>query len=351
MKVIITGGAGFIGSNAAEYYARKKWDVVLFDNLSRRGSEENKKYLEKRFPKKIVFIRGDVSKRKELCRLYRHITKADLILHLAAQTAVTTSLKNPVEDFEANALGSLNLLELVREIKEKEGVNPIIIYSSTNKVYGKMTSIQTAKRKKGYIYQKLSDGISECVPLDFHSPYGCSKGCADQYFRDYARIYGLKTIVFRQSCIYGPNQYGISDQGWISWFILAGILGKPITIFGDGLQTRDILYIDDLIRAYELARKDYDKLKSHIYNIGGGSKNKISIISFLNLLERKFGIKTRYKFSDWREGDQKVCVMDTRAAFGEFGWRPLVGLEEGIERAYYWVLDKKEKMAHIISAN
>ncbi len=331
--VFITGGAGFIGINTANYYLDKGYKVIIFDNFSREGSKKNIAWLKKEFRNKsFSVVKGDI--RYDLEKLGKLVKSADLILHLAAQVAVTTSVLNPRDDFETNALGTFNVLEAVR----KSGNNPILIYSSTNKVYGGLEDLKIVERSTRYTFKDLPNGVSEERCLDFHSPYGCSKGTADQYVRDYARIYGLNTIVFRQSCIYGPHQFGVEDQGWVAWFIIALTLGKEITIYGNGKQVRDLLYVKDLVRAYDMASKNIEKTKGQIYNIGGGAKNTISIwYDFKPILEKLFNKKITPKFSKWRPGDQPIYVSDTRKAERDFGWISAVDVETGIEKLYNWI--------------
>lgn len=334
-KLLITGGAGFIGSNIAHYFARKDCTVTIFDNFERRGTRENAKWLTDQFPQ-IHIIEGDVRKRNDL---KRGINEAEIIFHLAAQVAVTTSVVDPTTDFEINALGTFNVLEIARQTGNK----PILIFSSTNKVYGGMEDLEIIERNGKYDYKDLPLGISETMNLDFHSPYGCSKGAADQYVRDYARIYDLPTVVFRQSCIYGPRQFGIEDQGWIAWFIIAATLGEKITVYGDGKQVRDVLYIDDLVRLFEIAVEKIEKTKGEIYNVGGGRENTLSVWSeFGPILDDLFGRKIDVSFSNWRPGDQKVYISDIRYVEKELGWKPKVKVAEGIEKLFHWVQDNKQ---------
>lgn len=337
-KVLITGGAGFIGINSAVYFLSKGCEVTIFDNFSREGSKKNLAWIEKEYKNnKLAVVKGDV--RYDLGKLGDLAKNADLVLHLAGQVAVTTSVENPREDFEINALGTFNVLEAVR----KSGHNPILIYSSTNKVYGGLEDLKIIEQKTRYTFKDLPYGVSEERGIDFHSPYGCSKGTADQYVRDYSRIYDLNTIVFRQSCIYGPHQFGIEDQGWVAWFIIALSKGENITIYGDGKQVRDLLYIDDLVKAFDLAAKNITKTKGQIYNIGGGAKNTISIwFDFKPILEKLFGKNIHPKFSDWRLGDQPVFISDIRKAKKDFGWEPLINTEEGIKKLYEWVSSNRE---------
>lgn len=337
MKILITGGAGFIGTNATEYFLNKGNTVTVFDNFSRDGSRSNLLFLKKNYKtKNLKVIEGDI--RYDQKKLIRLVKNADLVLHLAAQVAVTTSVLDPEEDFGINALGTFNVLEAVR----KSGNNPILIYSSTNKVYGGLEDLKVVEEKTRYKIASLPYGVSEERCLDFHSPYGCSKGTADQYVRDYSRIYGLNTIVFRQSCIYGPHQFGVEDQGWVAWFIIALTKSKEITIYGNGKQVRDILYVEDLVRAYEMAAKNIKKTRGKIYNIGGGSTQTISIwFDFKPILEKLFHRKITVKFSKWRPGDQPIFVSDIRRAKKDFGWEPKIGVTEGITKLHSWIQENK----------
>lgn len=333
MNIVITGGAGFIGSNAAAYYLGNKSNVVIFDNLARLGTDKNLAWL-KTLGGNLTFIQGDVRSLKDCGKIESFIARADAVLHLAAQVAVTTSVVNPREDFDINAFGTFNVLETMRLSKSKAK----FIYSSTNKVYGGMDEIKVIEKGNRYSYRDLPFGASEKQPLDFHSPYGCSKGAADQYVHDYGRIYGLDTVVFRQSCIYGPRQFGVEDQGWVAWFIIATALGKKLTIYGDGKQVRDLLYVEDLVHAYDMAIKSGSKTRGGVYNIGGGSDNTLSVwTEFGPLLEALFGKKLSVKFEDWRPGDQKIFVADIRKAKREFGWQPRTNVHVGITKLYEWV--------------
>lgn len=332
MKVVITGGAGFIGVNAAEYFLKKGEAVVLFDNLSRAGAEENKKWICGRFPG-VEFIQGDIRNTADCERLFQKHSDAAFVLHLAAQVAVTTSVANPRADFENNAAGSLNVLEGVR----KHCPESFCLYASTNKVYGKMEELKVVEKENRYQYADCPRGISEKAPLDFYSPYGCSKGTADQYFRDYHRIYGLQTAVFRQSCIYGYRQFGVEDQGWVAWFIIAVLTGQPLTIYGDGKQVRDVLFITDLVRAFDLVYQRREKTSGKIYNIGGGPANTLSLLELLGMLETLLGRKIAVKYSGWRPGDQKVYISDITKSRKDFGWKPEVSSKEGVEKLYQWV--------------
>ncbi len=336
MKYLITGGGGFIGSNLTHTLLQRGDHVIIFDNFSRNGSKSNLAWLQKMHTKGLTVVVGDI--RDDFKKLVPLVKKVDVVIHLAAQVAVTTSVENPSEDFEINAFGTFNLLEAVR----KAGNNPIVLYSSTNKVYGELEDIETQETQTRYAFVSMKSGVTEERNLDFHSPYGCSKGTADQYVRDYARIYGLRTIVFRQSCIYGPRQFGVEDQGWVAWFIIALTLKKNITIYGNGKQVRDLLHVDDLVNAYDMAIKNIEKTKGQIYNIGGGNKNTISIwYEFKPLLEELFKKKIKVKFADSRPGDQPIFVSDIRKAEKDFGWKPKIPVEKGIEKLFMWIQENK----------
>lgn len=332
MKVFITGGAGFIGCNVADYHLRRGDQVVIFDNLSRRGTDCNLEWLRNRHSSQLIFIQGDI-------RHYEALSKAltpdvERVYHLAGQVAVTTSVQNPREDFEINAWGTFNVLEAVRMVAP----TAVVLYASTNKVYGGMEQITIVEGEKRYCYSDLPSGISEEQALDFHSPYGCSKGAGDQYVRDYARIYGLQTVVLRQSCIYGPRQFGVEDQGWVAHFCIAARLERPITIFGNGKQVRDILWVDDLIAAYEAAATHIEIASGQIYNIGGGPDNTMAIWSeFGPLLEKLAGRTIPATYDSWRPGDQPVYISNIQKAERELGWRPQVSVSSGIERLWHWV--------------
>ncbi len=330
-KILITGGAGFIGANLARHLVETSHNVVLFDNLSRRGADANLAWLRDATGDRFRFVAGDV---RDWAAVAEAAAGVERIYHLASQVAVTTSVQNPREDFEINALGTLNVLEAARRAAD----DPIVLYASTNKVYGGMEGVGIVQQPTRYGYQDLPDGVSEEVPLDFHSPYGCSKGAGDQYTRDYARIYGLRTVVFRQSCIYGPRQFGVEDQGWVAYFLIAATLGWPITIYGDGKQMRDLLHVDDLIWAYDAAVEHIEVAAGQIYNIGGGPACSLAIwAEFGPLLESLLGRPVSVQYSDWRPGDQKVFVSDVRKAERDLGWRPTILPQQGIPRLLRWV--------------
>jgi CDP-paratose 2-epimerase len=332
----ITGGAGFIGSNYVNRLLENGEKVTIYDNLSRAGAPRNLKWLQEKFGEKAFqLVVGDIRNADLLTDSSR---EAEVIIHLAAQVAVTTSVVKPREDFEINALGTFNVLEAAR----LNDCKPVVIYASTNKVYGGMEDVRVIEDTIRWHYADLPMGCPETQPLDFHSPYGCSKGTGDQYVRDYSRIYDLPTVVLRQSCIYGPRQFGVEDQGWVAWMIIAAITGLPLTIYGDGKQIRDILYVDDLLDAYDAAIARIDKIKGQVYNLGGGPENTMSIwTEFGPMLEKLLGKPVPVAHGDWRPGDQKVFVADIRKAGRELGWRPLVGVEEGVGRLFTWVKENK----------
>jgi len=328
-RVLISGGAGFIGVNAADRYLSKGWKVSVFDNLSRKGTEKNLRWLRGRGP--VEFVKGDLRDARAVDRwVSGRRAGLEVVLHLAAQVAVTTSVVDPRTDFEVNAFASLNLLEAIRKTK----LRPLAIYASTNKVYGGMESIRTLRRGDRYAYADRPRGIAETEPLDFHSPYGCSKGAADQYFRDYRRIYGLPTVVFRQSCIYGPHQQGNEDQGWVAHFMMAAQAGRGVTLFGDGRQVRDVLFVSDLIDAYELAYRKRAKSAGRIYNMGGGPSNTVSLLELLSWIGERRGRKVPVLRRGWRPGDQRVYISSIDSARRELGWRPKVSAREGFERLW-----------------
>jgi len=335
MKYLITGGCGFIGANFAEQLLERGDEVVLLDNLSRAGSVANLIHLQKKYPG-VEFVHGDV--RVDFDKKLHLMEEVDVVYHLAGQVAVTTSYKYPKEDFDTNALGTFNVLEAIRRSERK----PMIIYASTNKVYGGMTDIEIVKKGKRYIYKDLKKGIPENRLLDFHSPYGCSKGVADQYVRDFSRMYDIKSVVMRQSCIYGGRQFGVEDQGWVAWFIIAAHIGNPITIFGDGMQVRDVLYVDDLFEAWDLATKNMGEHSGKIFNIGGGPKYSLSLLELLDMLEVLMDKKIDHSFSDWRPGDQPVYISDITKAKKELGWEPRTSPKEGVSKLSSWVITNTE---------
>lgn len=333
---LVTGGAGFIGSNYVQRLLTRGEKVTIYDNFSRAGAPRNLEWLKQQFGENAFeVIVGDV---RDADRIAETAKSADRIVHLAGQVAVTTSVINPRDDFESNALGTFNVMEAAR----LSGRDPIVVYASTNKVYGGMDDVELFEEPTRWRYKDLVHGCPETQPLDFHSPYGCSKGTGDQYVRDYARMYGLRTVVFRQSCIYGPRQFGIEDQGWVAWFIIAAVMNRPITIYGDGKQVRDILHVSDLIAAYDLAIDKIDIARGQVYNMGGGPDNVMSIwAEFGPKLEKFINGKIEVARGDWRPGDQRVFYADISKAEKELGWKPQVGVEEGVQKLFEWVQANK----------
>jgi CDP-paratose 2-epimerase len=331
-NVLVTGGAGFIGSNLVHALLSAGHHITVFDALLRRGTEHNLAWLRGQHPPgRLRFIQGDV---RDFAALRTAVADADVIYHLAGQVAVTSSVEDPRTDYEINALGTFNLLEAAR----LGGRRPTIVFTSTNKVYGGMEDVVTVERATRYEYRDLPHGVSESQPLDFHSPYGCSKGAADQYVRDYGRIYGLPTVVFRMSCIYGPRQFGNEDQGWLAHFLIAALTGKPITIYGDGKQVRDVLFVEDLVRAFRLAAERIDSVAGQVFNIGGGPANTLAVWQeFQDLLADLKGEKVPVRYGEWRPGDQPCYVSDIRKANRLLGWEPRVSKEEGVRRLWEWV--------------
>jgi CDP-paratose 2-epimerase len=333
MKYAITGGAGFIGSNTADRILQQGHEVIVIDNLSRRGSEANLAWLTGKHAH-LQFEKIDIRDAEAMTRVFSRHHPIDRTLHFAGQVAVTSSVEDPREDFEINAMGTFNVLEAIRK------TNPVslFLYSSTNKVYGALDQLEVLEDASRYRYSEGIKGVSESTLLDFHSPYGCSKGSADQYVRDYHRIYGMNTLVFRNSCIYGPRQFGIEDQGWLAWFVIAAVTQKPITIYGNGKQVRDVLHVEDLIRAMLLAMDRVEVTAGQVYNIGGGAENSISVWEeFGPMLEGLLGHEIPVARADWRPGDQPLYISDISKAHRDFGWRPEIGVQEGIRSLFDWV--------------
>lgn len=332
MRVFITGGAGFIGCNLADYHMKCGDEAIVFDNLSRKGTDANLAWLRENHGDRLTFVRGDI---RDFDALQAALpAETGRVYHMAGQVAVTTSVVNPREDFEINAFGTFNVLEAVRA----NAPHAITFYASTNKVYGGMEDILVVEDATRYRYRDLPLGIPEDRLLDFHSPYGCSKGTGDQYVRDYARIYGMRTVVFRQSCIYGLRQFGVEDQGWIAHFCIAARLGRPISIYGNGKQVRDVLWIDDLVAAYNAASDHIDVAAGQIYNIGGGPNITMSIwTEFGPMLAKLAGHPILVTYGDWRPGDQPVYVSDIRKAEHDLKWTPRVSMPEGVERLWRWI--------------
>ena len=333
--VLITGGAGFVGSNLAERLLRRGTSVLILDNLSRKGAERNLRYLCETHGDLVRAHVNDVRERRVVEEL---VARCESIFHFAAQVAVTTSLVDPVEDFESNLLGTLNVLEAVR----KQDQPPPMLFTSTNKVYGNLHDIELVQVQDRHVPRDPDlrmYGIGESRPLDFHSPYGCSKGAADQYVLDYARMYGLPATVFRMSCIYGRRQLGTEDQGWVAHFALQVLRNQRLTIYGDGRQVRDILYIDDLIDAMLMAMEDIDLVAGKAFNIGGGPDNAVSLLEVIRYLAELSQVEPEVRYGSWRKGDQPYYVSNTRRFTEATGWTPQIPVEQGISQLHHWLLD------------
>lgn len=341
-KVLVTGGAGFIGYHTVKYFAKRGYGVVILDNLLRKGSNLNLYEIQESY--KVSYWNVDVRDYQKILEVFKSEGPFEAIVHLAAQVAVTTSVVNPREDFEINALGTFNMLEAFRLYSPQA----IFIYSSTNKVYGGLDDLDVIEYELRYGFKDL-EGIDEKRQLDFHSPYGCSKGAADQYVVDYGRIYNLNTVSFRQSCIYGENQFGVEDQGWVAWFIIASLLKKPLTIYGDGKQVRDILFVEDLVSLYDMAIEHRERINAKAYNIGGGHKFSLSLLELIDMLKAN-GIEVNYGHGPWRPGDQKVFISDNSKVKGELGWEPTTPPEEGIQKLIRWVNDNKSRIDSVLSS-
>jgi len=331
--ILITGGCGFIGCNLADRLAEGGRRVLILDNLARAGVRENAQWLKSRHGDCVNIVVGDVRDPMTVIELVR---KAGAVLHLAAQVAVTNSLENPLDDFEINARGTLNVLEAVR----LHNPSAAVLFASTNKVYGRLIDDRKIRRS-GLRYVPsdpgLHKGVSESALLDFYSPYGCSKGTADQYARDYARVFGLRTAVMRMSCIYGPRQFGNEDQGWIAHFLLSALRGEPLTIYGDGHQVRDALFVSDAADAWIGVLQNIDSVRGRAFNLGGGLSNSVSLLELIELVARLTGNQVSYNFADWRPGDQPWYVTDTEALRSAVGWEPKTTLVDGMALLQEWL--------------
>ena len=336
MKYLITGGCGFLGSNLALGVLKQQEDLVIFDNLSRLGSNDNLKWLKQNG--EFQFIHGDIRNQGDVKTTIKDV-KPDVIFHLAGQVAMTTSIARPRLDMEINVIGTINVLEAVR----KYVPSCTLVYSSTNKVYGDLEWVSYEEKETRYIAKDYPDGFDENITLDFHSPYGCSKGAADQYMLDYARIFGLNTVVLRHSSMYGGRQFATYDQGWIGWFcqkaleIKKGVLKEPFTISGNGKQVRDVLYADDMTKLYFNTINHIDKIRGNAFNIGGGMKNSLSLLELFSILEQELGIKMNYTAIEPRISDQKIFVADISKCNSEMGWTPEVDKRTGVRNMLNWV--------------
>ena len=334
MKILITGGAGFIGCNAVEYFSAKGHELYVIDNLSRETAVVNLRWMqESKIP--FYFEKLDITNKTGLEQYFKK-NKFNVVIHLAAQVAVTLSVDNPEYDFDVNAKGSFNVLECVRKYCPES----VFINASTNKVYGKISDKKVIELQDCYAYEDQNyKGVSEDQNLEFYSPYGCSKGVADQYTLDYARIYGLRSVSVRQSCIYGPRQLGIEDQGWIAWFIIAYLTGKRIKIYGNGKQVRDVLFVTDLIKFYEKLIENIEVVKGLAFNMGGGKENALSLRKFFKILEDITKNKISLSFDEWRPGDQFIFISDNLLAKKLLNFEPEISCKQGIEKIYNWLYD------------
>ncbi len=334
---LITGGAGFIGTNLADRLLSDGRRVVILDNLSRAGVQHNIRWLRDRHGSRLEMAPGDVRDPRAVASV---VERTGTVFHFAAQVAVTTSIDAPALDFDVNARGTLNVLEALRAC----GRSGPLVFTSTNKVYGNLEDLGLRPDGTRYIPEDslvAAFGVNERRGLDFHSPYGCSKGTADQYVLDYARVYGIDSVVFRMSCIYGPHQFGNEDQGWIAHFLIQALEEKPLTIYGDGMQVRDALYVEDLVEAFLRAEKNAARLAGKAFNIGGGQANTISLVELLDLIGALDGRRPKARFEAWRTADQRYYVSDTRRFQAATGWRPEVGVREGVERLYRWLAEAR----------
>lgn len=331
-RVLVTGGAGFIGARYVGRAVTRGDAVTILDNLSRGGSQTRLEALRRDLGDTAFrFVHGSVTDASLVADTCRHM---DLVVHLAGQVAVTDSLRDPRHDFAANALGTLNVLEGLRQ----QAPGAALVHASTNKVYGSLAHLPSEARATRYVLPTRPHGIDEREPLDPHTPYGCSNAAADQYVRDYARIYGLRTVVFRQSCIYGPGQFGSEDQGWVAWLMRAALLGAPISIFGDGRQVRDLLFVDDLLDAFDLGVTRIDHVAGRAFNVGGGPDRSLSVwCEFREHLARLLGREVRAQLAPWRPADQPVYISDIRRAEADLGWRPRTSLAEGLGALHGWL--------------
>lgn len=330
-RVLVTGGAGFIGSNLVRRLVPLGVEVVVLDNFSRQYSRSNAAALLGEHPDGLRIIEGDL---RDAAAVAAAAAGAGAIVHHAGQTAVTRSIDDPYGDFLDNCVGTMHVLEAARA----SPLSPVVMFASTNKVYGDLAGLEIVEEEDHYRFAAFPDGIDEAQPLDFVSPYACSKGAAEQYVLDYARTYGLRTVVFRQSCVYGPHQLGAEDQGWLAWFLVAARSHRPLTIFGDGKQVRDLLYVDDLIDGFGAAIAAIETTTGRVYNMGGGAANSLSVWWQLRpVLEAALGEQLETpRFAPWRLGDQRVFCADTSRAQREFGWCPTTSPVEGLEKMVTW---------------
>lgn len=341
-KWLVTGGAGFIGANTVRALAELGDRAVVLDNLSRATAKLNVEWLKGEIDLEVARI--DVRDAAAVDRVFSEQGPFDVVLHLAGQVAVTTSVANPRDDFDTNVVGSFNVLDATRRLAPAA----TFINASTNKVYGRLAHHRIEEHETRYADVDAPDGVDESEPLDPHSPYGCSKCAADTYTLDYARIYGLNAVTLRQSCIYGPRQFGIEDQGWVAWFAMAAKLGKPLTIFGTGKQVRDLLYVGDLIALYLRVADDPAVCAGRAFNVGGGPKNALSLIELLGRLEQRGGATVDVRHADARAGDQPVFIADTTRASRDLGWVPATSVDDGLEDLLSFVDEHAERAGELL---
>ncbi len=344
--VLITGGAGFIGANLANRLLAEGERVVIYDNLSRAGVEKNCDWLRSCHGSELVVEVADVRDYETLCK---HIRNAAAVFHLAAQVAVTTSVERPRLDFEVNALGTMNVLEAMRGMSEP----PPLVFTSTNKVYGSLEEVALREKDGRYEPSDVSirgRGIGEAARLNFYSPYGCSKGAADQYVLDHARMFNLPALVFRMSCIYGPHQFGTEDQGWVAHFLIRAMEEQPIILYGDGRQVRDILFVEDLVDALLLARANARALAGEAFNIGGGPANTTSLLELMRLISELHGVAPEARRGEWRPGDQRYYVSDYTKFQKATGWEPRIGARQGVCKLYEWLQGASEEKQLTVEA-
>jgi CDP-paratose 2-epimerase len=331
--VLITGGAGFIGTNLAHRLLSAGVPVHVFDSLARPGVERNLRWLRAAHG---ALLKVEVADVRDRAAVERAVRGAGRVVHLAAQVAVTTSLQDPVHDFEVNAGGTLNVLEAVRRAPH----HPALLFTSTNKVYGDLADVGLASDGRRYSPTDpalRARGVDESRALDFHSPYGCSKGAAEQYVLDYARSYGLDATVFRMSCVYGPHQFGTEDQGWVAHFMIRALRGEPITLYGDGLQVRDVLFVEDLVEAMLSAFDRIDVTSGHAFNIGGGPARTVSLVELIDLIAELTGTRPMVEVGPWRPGDQRYYVSDTSRFSALTGWLPRHDVTAGLHALFRWL--------------
>jgi CDP-paratose 2-epimerase len=339
-RVLITGGAGFIGTNLANRLMAQGRSVTVFDNFSRPGVGRNLRWLRETHGDRLKIEVGDICDAEAVGRA---VTQASEIFHFAAQVAVTSSLSDPIHDFEVNARGTLNLLEALRKLDTP----PPMIFTSSNKVYGRLEDVPvqaTDRRYEPVDRLQHQHGFNEERPLDFHSPYGCSKGAAEQYVLDFSRTFGLPTAVFRMSCIYGPHQFGTEDQGWVAHFLIRALEGEIINVYGDGKQVRDILYVEDLVDAMLLAQRNINAVRGQAFNIGGGAANTVSLLELADLIGAILSERPKLRFAEWRAADQRFYVSDIRRFREATGWSPEVNVRAGVTQLYQWLVEFRSEL-------